>query len=323
MKPKFLPFLSQPKEEIVPIGNDDVGVLHLIKRWGISPDENPVELQEGINKQVRLMLLVEKATKRLADEKGISKPEARNKLFAAPVKKADADGDEAVAVEMDEEISLYDYLDQAETVELMGLQGDTDTVAIRAASLLIQHRVVYPVELLEDVPEAVGPTEALVKPLGFEVPREAKFKFIHGFAATTVETAIGSREGSEKIVFKGVKTPLKAGWIGYLIDPETNKVKRGADWTEADTKEYLTNTLIRAVYDFYRVESGGLPDIKELEEAGGDSSGEAETSTSTPLSDSPPENQLTGDESLSDSSISVAETNGLLPGQNLEVSLIG
>lgn len=317
MKPKFLPFLSQPKEEIVPVGNKDVGVLHLIKRWGIAPDENPVELQEGINKQVRLMLLVEKATKRFSEEKGISKGEARSKLFAAPVKKAD-DG-EAVAVETDaDDISVYDYLDQAEVTELIGLQGDTDTVAIRAASLLIQHRVVYPVELLEDVPESIGPVEAKVKPIGFDIPRESKLKFVHGFAATIVSTAgTVAKEGSEVIVLAGPKTALKAGWVGYLIDSETDKVKRGADWTEEDTKEYLTNTLIREIYNFYRAESGGLPDVEDLEETS--AAGEL---TSTPLSGSPPENLLTGAEFISDSSTSVAETNGLAP-VTLEVSPIG
>ncbi|MBE9178595.1 hypothetical protein IQ268_08490 [Oculatella sp. LEGE 06141] len=254
---KALPFLVAPKTEIRAIGTPEVGIVHLLKRGGISPCENPVDLQEAGNRQAKVQLILQQAIKRLAQEEGISKSEARKRLFAMPTKDA-ADGSAT-----DEEMpSLYDHLSADEAADLLNLREDTASTAIKAASLFIRHRVAYPVQLV--VPAKATSTSLTVEPLSFAIADGQKIKF--GYLKVEVD---GAHEvGAEVVTIKSLAQNLADEAIGYLCEFETGKLMIGdADWTEDHTRECLTEELIIRIYNFYQAEMTGLAEQEEAKPA--------------------------------------------------------
>jgi hypothetical protein len=103
---------GQKQLEILPVGNTQTGVIYLAKRHGITPAENPVDMQEAMKRQTEATLIFLQAVKNCAEQEGLSNAEARNRLF--PTKQEDG----TIA----EGADLYDYLTPQESARLMGLQ---------------------------------------------------------------------------------------------------------------------------------------------------------------------------------------------------------
>lgn len=249
---KALPFLVSPKLDIRAIGTPDIGIIHLVKKGGISPNENPVDLQAEGNRQAKTQLMIKQAVLRLAKEQGISQKEARKKLFAQPIK--DAAGN---AIEEDEREDMFDHLTPEESSELLSLRENVAATAIRAATLFIRYRVAYPVQL---VANAKAKTDRLhLQPTGFPIADGQKVKF--GYCKVEVDGF--QDDGSEEVAVKPLSQPLEAESIGYLLDFETGKVKVGdSDWTEDHTRELLTEELILHIYSFYQLEMSGVPETE-------------------------------------------------------------
>lgn len=251
---KALPFLVAPKAEIRAVGSPDIGIIHLQKKGGISPNENPIDLQETVTKQAEVQLMLQKAVARLAETESISKAEARKRLFASPVRDAET-GAEAE----DELPSLYDHLTIEETRELLNLQADQSKTALRAATLFIKYRVAYPVQLAAGA--KVKASGLTVSPLGFAIADGQKIKF---GAVTVVSDRVHAPDAdaeTQELSVRSTTQALPDGKIGYLCDLETGKIQIGdGEWTEEDTKEYLSQALIQAIYEFYQMEASGLRD---------------------------------------------------------------
>lgn len=259
---KRLPFLVQPKQEIVAIGSPEYGIIHLLKKGGISPNENPVDLQEAGTRQAKVQLMLQQAINRLAKEEGISKKEARQKLFKAPVKTAATEA-EGAAVEVDDETSLYDHLSPEETLDLLNLREDTAKIAIVAATLFIRHRVAYPVQTVSSV--RAKASNLAVAPLTFPISEGAKI----AFKTCKVEVDGAQDYEAETIATKPIREALTDHEIGYLCN-ESGKYLIGAeDWTEDDTRNTMTEQLIADIYEFYQAEMAGLTDemLKDRQEA--------------------------------------------------------
>ncbi|MBD3882179.1 hypothetical protein IFO70_10450 [Phormidium tenue FACHB-886] len=247
---KLLPFSTAPKVEIVPIGNPEIGVIHLQKKRGITPNENPVDLQAEGTRQAQTQLLLESAIARLAKEEEISRKEARKLLFDSSTE-ADSDAP-----------SMYDYLTPDESKELLNLRDNQAAIAIKAATLFIKHRIAYPVTLTSAVKAEAKTLHA--EPLSFEIQAERVLLF-DGVRVTV--NAYHDAE-SEEISAK-IPAPLEAGRVGYLCRETGYKPAIGApEWTEEDTKNYLTEELILEIYNFYQLEmAGGEPEQSPAPEA--------------------------------------------------------
>jgi hypothetical protein len=251
---KALPFLVSPKSEIRAVGTPDIGVIHLQKKGGISPNENPIDLQEAGTRQAQMQLMLQGAIKRLAEEKSISKGEARKQLFAMPVRDAST-GEEAEDVP-----SLYDYLSPEESAQLISLRDDTAAIAIKAATAFIKYRVAYPVQI-NGFAKAKAES-ASVQPLAFSVDAGQKIQF--GSKKVTVRTV--AETDDEALNFEALSERLEDGAIGYLCG-ENGKVLFGnLDWTEMDTRECLTEDLITRIYNFYQAEAAGLSEEEAFTE---------------------------------------------------------
>lgn len=253
MATRALPFLVSPKTEIRAIGTPDIGIIHLTSKGGISPNENPVDLQAAGTRQARTQLIIQNAIKNLAEKENISKAAARKRLFDLPIKDATQAGSAADVEVVEEDVpSLYDYLSPEEATELLNLREDTASIAIKAATLFIRYRVVYPVQLSVS---AKAKATSIAAELGFPIADGQKLKF--GYQKVEVDGA--HDVGAEEIAVKSLKNPIEEGAIGYLCEFESGKLKVGdAEWSEDDTRSHLTEELILRIYDFYQQELTGL-----------------------------------------------------------------
>jgi hypothetical protein len=244
---KALPFLFAPKTDIRAVGNSEVGIIHLQSKGGISPNENPIDLQKVSSQQAEVQLMLQKAIARLAQQEGISKAEARKQLFAQPVRDA-----QTGAETEDDTLSLYDHLTIEETRELFQLQTNQSETALRAAALFIRSRVAYPVQLAAEV--KVKAKQLQVEPLSFAIDDGQQIKF--GSVTVTVKGV--HEEGCELIDVLDCQA-ISKGKIGYLCERGSSKVKIGdPEWTADDTEDCLTEGLIGKIYEFYQQEASGL-----------------------------------------------------------------
>lgn len=289
MKP--IPFLAKrPTLQVVPVGSELTGYVYLQKQGYITPNENPVDFQEQQKKQRQFFTAYNSRVKQLAQELNLSQAEVRTKLAGLQTGEADPDAPKDAVVDTGE--SFLDYLDE-KTLELMyQLQSDARTLAIRAATYMLQHRAAVPVVLRE--PAEPKSRELKVEPLSSPIGNDD----IVRFGDYTVAVRGFANYGASTLEVKDTPIPLKKGEVGYLCDRESAQVKVGfPDWTIKDTEDYIGEELIAELYRFYQVEAGEAADAAISDaEVENEDLGDSETS---PL--------LTGGKSSSDSSISESE----------------
>lgn len=307
-----LPFVIQPKNEIVPIGTPETGIVHLLKRKAITPIENPVDFQEQQRKQIEVQRLLMTAVKRVAEKEQVSHAEARKRLFAAPINKEE--GETAP-----DEISMYDYLEPDEISLVLGLQDSQREIAIRAATTMIQNRMAFPIVF--DSVKANGKT-ASVKALPDDIPSGSRIRLDDG---VFVETTDFSSSADPSLSIKSAPRPIKEGEVGYLCELGTSKVRFGwPDWSLKDTEEMVTEAQILALYQFYQSEAGVETQATSLNDdtvTGGEA--EFDAGESSPLAIAQSETpSSTGPRFSSDSNGLDAEMNGSVP-KTSEPALIG
>jgi hypothetical protein len=302
MKP--IPFLAKrPKLTIIPVGTELTGVVYLQKQGYITPNENPVDFQEQQKKQRQFFTAYNGRVKQLAQELNLSQAEVRTKLAGLQTGEADPDSPKDAIVDTGE--SFLDYLDE-KTLELMyQLQSDARTLAIRAATYMLQHRAAVPIVLREPAePKARElKIEPLTTPIGADdVVRFGDYTFaVRGYA----------NYGSEVLEIKDAPIPLSKGEVGYLCDKATSQVKVGfPEWELRDTEDYIGEELIAELYRFYQIEAG---EAAEAQLEGEEVESEDDLGESTSPS-------LTGDSFTLDSSGSESETSDSMQ-PTLETSL--
>lgn len=306
---RALPFLKSPKQEIVAIGNDEIGIIHLLKKGGVSPNEKPPELEESQKRAAEIQWLMIDAARRIAQKEGISSKEARKRIFGG------ATVDETTDVldkEENDGLAIYDYLTKEEAQMLLNQRDIASEIAIATTTLLIQHRVARPVRVSTTAKSGAKKIE--IDPLGFPIPAHSELKFGHVKVSVTEAQEVGS----EAIATDALPHNLPAGKIGYLVDPDTGKELLGdPEWTKDDTRAVITEELIRAIHEFYELESQG---IRELPEDESDEKKLKSSSTSSlPTST---ENPQIGQESTGESNPSESQMNGSAP-KTLATSLSG
>lgn len=292
---KLLPFVVRPRTEIVPVGNTEIGIIHLLKKRGISPNENPTDLQQAAIRQARAALLVEAAVKRLCEVESVTRKEARKRLFAVELKDAETGED------TESETSMYDYLSPEEATELLSLRDSDAQVAIKAATLMVRYRVAYPLTVLKTIKPSTKPTTVDIEPLAF--PLAAGDRIEIGEVKYTLATA--AEEGSESLELVSIPAAIEKGAIAYVLTENGRRKLGSPDWEIADTEGALTEELILEIYNFFRMEAGNIPDVQEAAQlAGGEDEGK--TSISPPSNNLPASNQSNGAISIGDSVATVA-----------------
>lgn len=263
------------RSEVIAIGDENVGIIYLEKRGFISVGER-MEIDEYELSRNKAQIAATKLIKTIAEDKGISFEAAQELLSPKPV-----DG-----VTVDNGDIVYDYAERfAELQSLSAIHSNTLAVAI--ATILIQYRAAYPVQI--DYDAAINATALDI------VPQSINFRNKQQIAFGSVKVTVKGNQSSDVSVIQvePIEQPLAEGNIGFLVDGRKYIV--GSDeWTIEDTKA-LDENLVSAIYDFYQNERLGW--VKP-EPVATTSEGETEGELL----------QLTGTESTGESNITELET---------------
>lgn len=291
---KLLPFVSKPEQEIQRIGNADTGYLYLVKRNGITPNENPVNFQAQQKKQQKFLLSLNKRIRQLAKENDVSIAEMRERVMGAQApsnaQTAKTEDSNVEVVEEDEQ-KMFDYLDEPTAEMLFDMQEDKAKLAIRAATFMLEYRVLYPVHVKANA--VPGSKQLTIESPQTEIPRNTSIKFDGRQYVEVIETLIPTFGDSETLDIDDLPFALKDGDVGFICEPGTRKLKVGfVNWCIEDTRSYLSEEMIALLFDFYQVESGAAVDINEDADEGNLLSPSKE-----PLNQTQP----TGEESTTDS----------------------
>jgi hypothetical protein len=318
---KRSPFQSKQskKMEFEAIGSDEIGVIYLLKRGGISPSENPQDMQEMIQRQAEATLIFLQGVRQLAERDGITTEQARERLFPTKEPPKTMNDGESSAIVLKEpeivvdEVDLYDVLDPAQAKNLILNQENAREVAIRSATLFIQNRLLYPIVLTQDA--KVKNTELSIEPLRFGVAIGNKFKI----EEVTIEVTEEADFDSESIAVSSLPQGFDAGTVGFLLDA-TGRPKTGDDqWTEEMTRKHLMEDQISLIYAFYQSEIGVKTDASDDDETEGNLTSKTKSLNSSSTST---ESRSTGEKSTGESRAMGFGTSGSTP-KTLETSPIG
>jgi hypothetical protein len=309
---KFNLFGKSAATKFVPIGDEEIGIIYLLKRGVIVAKENPTDLQEADRRTARLIVLMRTAGKRLAQSKAIDFKEAVARLSPRMV--------EGVQILAQEE--MEDWLSTQEKEEYYTLAASSSAKK-KAATLFIRHRLGYAVTVTETA--SAKASDISVEPLRFPLAIGDVIKF----GQHRIDVTEPAEIGDERIYTRPLPQLLNAEDVGFLIDPYTGKEKVGmtesrnptlsmdharefaghlsqygydgnesqkiaqrlmswledqSGWTMSDTDE-LEDPQIDAIYRFYQSELGMAAGEDEAEAEG--KSPAAETSSEKPLSLNP------------------------------------
>ena len=322
---KLLPFVTKPVAQLAPVGNARPVLLSLVRRHGITPNENPSDFQLQQKKQQKFLLKLTQRIKQLAKQEGVPVAEMRKRVMGGTVEepgKEKLEADEAISPEVvdDDEQQLFDYLDE-ETAELLfNLQEDKARLAIRAATFMLQYRVVYPVVVLNN-------TVAGSKTVNIESPQLVidSGTSIHFGGRRYLEVAqqlIPTSEGSETLHVNETSFELAENDVGFLCVPGKRILLKGySDWTEDDTRSYLSEEMIALLFNFYQLEAGIIEESFD-DNANSEDEGQDEGNLLKPSNDQSPTTSLTGQISTTGSNGSELKTSGSTT-EILETSQVG
>lgn len=299
-------FGKSASTKFVPVGDESIGVVYLLKRGVIVAKENPTDLQEADRRSARLIVIMRTAAKRLAQSKGVDFKEAVEMLSPKTI-----EGVQVLAQE-----DLEDWLSNQEKEEYYTLAASSSAKK-KAATLFVRHRLGYAVIPSENA--QARSSDIAIEPLRFPIATGDTIKF----GAFRVDVTEPAEIGDERLYVRPLPQSINAKEAGFLIDRETGKEKvgmmtsrapslsldharefssylqgRGFDgnesgrivshlmswledqsgWMMSDTDE-LEDPQIDAIYRFYQSELGVAS--AEVEEDAGKSESEAKQEAPT------------------------------------------
>lgn len=229
---KRLPFARTPKIEIVPVGQEEHGILYLQKRNSRTVSER-TSLDEAELKQSKGQLILFKLARRIAEDKDISSEQALAQILAG-------NGTSPL---------LLDYLDEMH--ELLSLRGETDKLKDLVATILIKGRIAYPVVIGSNA--KAGVEKLAIAPLSFPLADGDLIKF----DSVKVEIKGNYEPGATELEICALGSNISSQKVGFLCNFESGNPRLGdPDWTLEDTGT-LGEELIEDLYEFYQVEVNG------------------------------------------------------------------
>jgi hypothetical protein len=232
---------KKPRYEIVPVGDDLSGIIYLEKRGSLTVGEaSAVDMIDA--KRQKAAIIASKLVKKISVDRGVTIAEAQELL--SPTRNADS------GVEVDNSAVIYDYIE--DFTELNSLSAiDSASVSIAIATLLIQKRVAFPVELL--VPVAFNSTQIKIAPVNFYLKDRQVIKFGDCLVVVNGNHEPANEQDYLNINVLPVSENLEAV-TGFLYNKAEKKYQVGTeDWTEEDTKG-CSNEFVGAIYKFYENE---------------------------------------------------------------------
>lgn len=232
---------KKPKYEIVAVGDDLSGIIYLEKRGSLTVGEaSAIDLINA--KRQKAAIIASKLVKKISVDRGVSIAEAQELL--SPTRNADN------GTEIDNSDVIYDYIE--DFTELNSLSSiDSASVSIAIATLFIQKRVAFPIELL--APVTFNATSIKIAPVNFYLKDKQVLKFGDCLVVVNGNHDIVVEEDYQLVNVLPVSENLEA-ITGFLYNKGERKYQVGTeDWTEEDTKA-CSNEFVAAIYKFYENE---------------------------------------------------------------------
>lgn len=153
-------------------------------------------------------------------------------------------------------VDIDSYLTKDERINQMKTRLAIPEIPVEAATLLIQHRVLYAVQLAADL--APNAKSISLLPISTGLCQGDAIKF----PTRTVQVTGGCEPTPmdvdvQAIAIAAAPGQLKAGTIGYIMR-DGEYLKGAPEWTQADTRK-LGNKLVNAIYAFYQKEKAAAP----------------------------------------------------------------
>jgi len=233
---------------------ENVGV-YFLSTGSIDGNTNPIDIQEGQRKEAELGAILLDAVDNLATQKGISREDARQYFQSREI-----NGSTVAA------LNPIDYLSSDERVRFFTLSQDAQELPERVATVFCQHRLLYTIHILQDVP--ISSNLAFISEPWFDVQVGQVFKF----EQTTLKVVSPYNPNTGTIGIQSISTHLAAQSEGHLLKPNGKEFVTGdPGWSDEQTKELsvmsssVAGGQIQAIYQFYLKEAGRLTDTVDTE----------------------------------------------------------
>ncbi|MFM6309328.1 MAG: hypothetical protein ACKPGB_13825 [Dolichospermum sp.] len=274
---------KKSRSEVVAIGDENIGIIYLEKRGSVSVGER-MQIDEFELSKNKAQIVATKLIKTIAKDKNISFEAAQELLSPKPVN----------GVAVDNSNIIYDYVE--EFTELQSLSAiNSSSLAVTIATIFIQSRAAYPIQV--DYDATIDATALDIIPQSINLKNKQQIAF-GGLSGQKV--IVKGNHGSDVSIIQvePIEQPLTEGDIGFLVDGKKYIV--GSDeWAIDDTKA-LDENLVAAIYDFYQNELSGWVKPEPVATSEGETEGEFL--------------QLTGTDSIGESSITESVTRDLVAG---------
>jgi hypothetical protein len=245
--------------ELLPVTQNADGRKVFFAKMPITPDTNPVDLQDLQRKQARITSLLFSAANRLAAERGILPEDARSMFFEQV--------DPVTGVKTTA-LNFIDFLTESQMEEFLILQGEAEGLPIACTT-------VFDLPILDVTPDGGYKVDSL----WFDVEPGDQYK-IDGAVVTVVSV-------NGDIVKFNPGAIVHVGSVGFALS-DGEYLLGDVSWSEQQTRSMLSMEQINAIYRFYdECLNGG--------NSSGDDVGKQEKAqTSNGLPTSTTANQLTG-----------------------------
>ncbi len=214
--------------ELVPVSEHENGNKVWFAKMPITPDTNPVDVQDLQRKQARVTSLLFVAANKVAVERNIPPEDARALFFP----QRQEDGTETVP------LNFIDYLSQTQMEEFLMLQSEAAGLPIACATMFLKRRLAFELTLSDAVENGY-----YIETPWFDITAGDKFKF----DSNVVTVA----KIDDDIVYFNDGAVVKPNTTGFLLDDKGEYLLGDESWTEEQTKSMLSIQQIDAIYRFY------------------------------------------------------------------------
>lgn len=163
-------------------------------------------------------------------------------------------------------VDIDSFLTRNERIDQIKTNLTLPEIPIEAATLLIQNRVLYPVQLAAD--SAPNAKSISLKPLSVALQSGDSIKFptktmniVGDCPPTPIDIEV------QPIAIAATSTTLKKGEIGYIL--RDGSYLQGAPGWEQSNTEKLGKKMVDAIYAFYQREKAAAPTPEDVEPAEG------------------------------------------------------
>jgi hypothetical protein len=283
------PFLGSPKTEIVPVGNEQTGLVYLLKKHGISRNESPTDLENDAKSGAITTALILQAAKNYAAKHSITESAAKDLIFGRQkinvleclegsdkdqwqrLMGAIVDGysaknglpkDEAqnlifAAVgQPSVEVNVLDYLSREDSEKYLEISGRAQQLPWLATTVMMQTRLVHTLKIVGTV--APGSKTIAIEPAFFPADKGERLRVSLSGATASVQLVIAAPvvPGQEQIEVEPVDAEIPEQ-IGFLLGSDRKEKVGLPEWALADSNALL-DEQVQAIYTFYESEKGGL-----------------------------------------------------------------